>query len=85
MSTLTDTLTSAEAAELLGISANTLAAWRHRGTSPRYTKTGYRTVTYKRADVEKFIAAREGGNPTIAVLAWRVRELERRLAAVESR
>ncbi|SLC41748.1 helix-turn-helix transcriptional regulator [Mycobacteroides abscessus] len=59
MSTKNDTLTSAEAAELLGISPSTLATYRYRGTSPKYTKTGYRTVVYSRRDVERFIKARD--------------------------
>lgn len=65
MSTKDDTLTSAEAAALLGVSPSTLATYRYRGTSPKYTKVGYRTVVYKRRDVEKFIKARD------AAKAWR--------------
>lgn len=79
----TDTLTSAEAAMLLGITPETLAAWRHRGKSPKYTRTGHRTVTYDRADVEAFIAEREGTTPTLAQLARRVSVLEKRLARIE--
>lgn len=75
----TDTLTSAETAELLGITTSTLAAWRHRGTSPTYTKVGHRTVTYKRADVDAFMAHRGETVPSITELAQRVEVLESRL------
>ncbi|SLH66719.1 Uncharacterised protein [Mycobacteroides abscessus subsp. abscessus] len=81
MSTKTDTLTSAETAALLGITPATLAARRHRGTSPRFTRTGHRTVVYRREDVEAFIAA--GGEPTTAELARRVAELESRVTRLE--
>lgn len=80
----TDTLTSAEAALLLGITPETLAAWRHRGKSPRFTRTGHRTVTYTREDVEAFIAEREGVTPTLAQLARRVSVLEKRLARIDA-
>lgn len=80
----TDTLTSAEAATLLGIAPETLAAWRHRGKSPRFTRTGHRTVTYDRADIEAFIAEREGVTPTLAQLARRVAVLEKRLARIDA-
>ncbi|EIC62293.1 helix-turn-helix transcriptional regulator [Mycobacteroides abscessus] len=80
---MTDILTSAEAALLLGITPETLAAWRHRGKSPRFTRTGHRTVTYAREDVENFIAEREGTTPTLAQLARRVSVLEKRLARIE--
>ncbi|MBP2452513.1 helix-turn-helix transcriptional regulator [Mycolicibacterium lutetiense] len=56
---MTDTLTSAETAALLGISPSTLATYRYRGTSPRFTRTGHRTVVYKRADVAAFIKLRD--------------------------
>ncbi|CPW94819.1 helix-turn-helix transcriptional regulator [Mycobacteroides abscessus] len=79
----TDILTSAEAAMLLGITPETLAAWRHRGKSPKYTRTGHRTVTYDRADIEAFISEREGSTPTLAQLARRVAVLEKRLARIE--
>lgn len=79
----TDILTSAEAATLLGITPETLAAWRHRGKSPKYARTGYRTVTYDRADIEAFISEREGTTPTLAQLARRVSVLEKRLARIE--
>lgn len=81
MSTENDTLTSAEVAALLGITPATLAARRHRGTSPQFTRKGHRTIVYRREDVERFIAA--GGAPTTAELARRVAELESRVTRLE--
>lgn len=82
---MTDILTSAETAELLGISTGTLAAWRHRGTSPTYTRTGHRTVRYKKSDVEKFIAERGETVPSAADLSARIETLERRVTRIERR
>lgn len=79
------TLTSAETAELLGITTGTLAAWRHRGTSPTYTKVGHRTVVYRRKDVEEFLAHRGETVPSIAELAARVSELEGKVSRIERR
>lgn len=59
MSAKSDIITSAEAAEMLGVSPSTLATYRYRGTSPRYTRIGHRTVVYSRRDVERFIKARD--------------------------
>ncbi|MFV8275834.1 helix-turn-helix transcriptional regulator [Mycobacteroides abscessus] len=59
MSAKSDIITSAEAAEMLGVSPSTLATYRYRGTSPKYTKVGYRTVVYSRRDVERYIKARD--------------------------
>lgn len=81
MSPKPDTLTSAEVAALLGITPATLAARRHRGTSPRFTRTGHRTIVYRRADVEEFLAS--SGEPTTAELARRVRDLESRVTRLE--
>lgn len=82
MSTDTDTLTSAETAALLGITPATLAARRHRGTSPKFTRKGHRTIVYRREDVEEFIAT--GGEPSTAELARRVADLENRVTRLEN-
>ena len=54
-----DIITSVEAAALLGVSPSTLATYRYRGTSPKFTRIGHRTVVYSRRDVERFIKARD--------------------------
>lgn len=51
-------LSAREAAILLGVQFRTLASYRQRGTGPAYTKVGYRTVRYARADIEAYLAAR---------------------------
>lgn len=48
-------MTTAEVAELLRASPETLRYWRHVGTGPASFKLG-RRVLYDRADVEEFIA-----------------------------
>jgi len=65
MSPKPDIITSAEAAAMLGVSPSTLATYRYRGTSPKFTKIGHRTVVYSRADVLAFIKARD------AAKSWR--------------
>lgn len=51
-------LGEAEAAEMLGVRKNTLATWRHLGRySLAYVKIG-RSVRYRLADLQAFIAAR---------------------------
>ena len=48
------------AADLLGVSYDTLSKWRTRGTGPKYVKLGRgRTavIRYRREDVEAYIEA----------------------------
>lgn len=49
-------LTTAEAAERLGISQRTLEQWRGRGNGPIYRKLGSHTVRYDPIDLRRFIA-----------------------------
>lgn len=67
MSPKPDIITSAEAAAMLGVSPSTLATYRYRGTSPKYTRIGHRTVVYSRADVLAYIKARD------AAKEWRAK------------
>lgn len=56
-----DMLTSAQVADLCGVSMNTLQKWRSRNMGPRYVKFGgsnAATIRYKRSDVELFLRAR---------------------------
>lgn len=46
-----------EAAEFLGMSAQTMAKWRITGEGPEFVKYGHR-VFYRRAVLEAFVAAR---------------------------
>jgi predicted DNA-binding transcriptional regulator AlpA len=50
-------LTTAEAADLLGIAEATLNAWRTRNVGPAYTKTG-RLVRYPDYEIERWIRER---------------------------
>jgi hypothetical protein len=55
---LTNLLTEAEVAPLLGVSPATLRSWRCRGIGPTYVKMGRGTkspVRYNRVDLEQFI------------------------------
>lgn len=67
MSPKPDIITSTEAAAMLGVSPSTLATYRYRGTSPKFTKVGHRTVVYSRADVLAYIKARD------AAKEWRAK------------
>lgn len=53
-----DTLSAREAAAALGVAFHTLASYRQRGTGPAFTRVGYRTITYSRADIDEWLAAR---------------------------
>lgn len=64
--------TSLEAAELLGISPQTLAHWRVRGTSPRYLVLNARCIRYRASDITAWLTQRsqastaenaDGGRP----------------------
>jgi predicted DNA-binding transcriptional regulator AlpA len=46
-----------EAAEFLGLSAQTLPAWRSRGRGPRFHKVG-RRVVYFESDLTAFLDSR---------------------------
>ena len=55
MSKLTDYLQTAEAADILGVSQNTLCKWAERGVirMHRNPANGYRL--FKRSDLDKFL------------------------------
>ncbi|WP_416211064.1 helix-turn-helix transcriptional regulator [Nitrospirillum sp. BR 11828] len=50
--------TSSETAQLLGISPQTLAHWRVRGTSPKYLVLNPRCIRYRASDVLAWLEAR---------------------------
>lgn len=56
MTKLTDYVKTAEAAEILGVSQNTLRKWAEKGKIPmrRNPANGYRL--FKRSDLRKFLA-----------------------------
>ncbi|MHB1873024.1 MAG: helix-turn-helix transcriptional regulator [Steroidobacteraceae bacterium] len=45
------------ASALMNVAVRTLRNWRWRGAGPRYHKVGARTVRYRRADLDAFLAA----------------------------
>lgn len=54
-------LTPAEVAAVLGVRAQTLTAWRHRGSQELpYVKAG-RLVRYRAEDLERFLESRTVG------------------------
>jgi excisionase family DNA binding protein len=52
-------LTSAEVAQLTGLSVHTLSYWRQSGQGPKTIKAGTRTL-YRRKDVEQWLAEVDG-------------------------
>ena len=57
-------LSTAEAAEFIGLAVGTLELWRSRGEGPAHVRLG-RRVVYRKADVEAWLDAnrRGGGRP----------------------
>ncbi len=51
-----------EAAMILCYSVRALQNWRHRGGGPDFVKVSSRSVRYRRADLDKWIAARTVSN-----------------------
>lgn len=75
-------LTSAQVADMLGISMGNLAARRHRGTGPAFERIGHRTVIYRRGDVERWLESPTGEDSLddrVARLEDEVAELRRRV------
>ncbi|QDT57310.1 Helix-turn-helix domain protein [Caulifigura coniformis] len=50
-------LSSAQAAEYLGVAEATLAPWRCRGFGPKFLKLG-RKVAYRKADLDRWLESR---------------------------
>lgn len=55
-------MTPIEVAARLGLKPSTLVEWRRRGIGPASVRLGHRTVRYRRAAVEAYIAANERGD-----------------------
>jgi hypothetical protein len=51
--------TSRELADILGISMNTLADYRRRGTGPKFIAFGYHTYRYAKADIFAYLEERK--------------------------
>ena len=51
-------LTSQEAAGILRVSLQRLESWRRKGIGPAFIKINARTINYRSADIEAFLAAR---------------------------
>ena len=51
-------VTTAEAAELLGLAPATLKLWRRRGRGPTFVRVGSHTVRYRRRDLVAWIDAK---------------------------
>ena len=51
-------LTSQEAAGILRVSLQRLECWRRKGIGPAFIKINARTINYRSADIEAFLAAR---------------------------
>ena len=47
-----------QAADILCYSVRALQNWRHRGGGPDFVKVSARSVRYRRADLDKWIAER---------------------------
>jgi excisionase family DNA binding protein len=62
--TETDLLSARGAAAYLGIHLQTLRAWVRNGTIPQ-VRFGHRTVRFRRADLESFVASRIERRPEV--------------------
>ncbi|MGB3687796.1 MAG: helix-turn-helix domain-containing protein [Jannaschia helgolandensis] len=51
-----------EAASILCYSVRALQNWRHRGGGPDFVKVSSRSIRYRRADLDKWNAARTVSN-----------------------
>lgn len=51
-----------EAADVLCYSVRALQNWRHRGGGPDFVKVSARSIRYRRADLNKWIADRTVSN-----------------------
>jgi predicted DNA-binding transcriptional regulator AlpA len=60
-----DNLTTAEVAQLTGLSVHTLSYWRQSGQGPKTIKAGTRTL-YRRKDVEQWLAEVDGRSEPMA-------------------
>lgn len=49
-------LSEQEAADYLGVSIHQLRKWRVQGTGPKFTKPNYRTIHYRVAWLEDYLA-----------------------------
>jgi len=47
-----------EAGLLLGVSANAMAIWRHRGVGPDYIRLSERNIRYEKKVLKKFMKER---------------------------
>ena len=56
-----------EAASILCYSVRALQNWRHRGGGPRFVKVSSRSIRYRRADLEKWIADRTVSSTSQAI------------------
>jgi excisionase family DNA binding protein len=56
-------LSPREAAQLLGLSTQTLAVWRHRGdTRLAYVRVSGRAIRYRTSDIQEFILKNRRGS-----------------------
>ena len=53
-----DLLLPAAVAERLGVSETMLARWRYTGVGPAYVQLTRKTLRYRAADVERYIASK---------------------------
>lgn len=56
-----DLLSTAEAAEVVGLTKLTMEHYRSAGRGPRFLRLG-RSVFYRRADLDAYLAAREASD-----------------------
>jgi predicted DNA-binding transcriptional regulator AlpA len=57
-------LNTPQAAEWLGLSVSCLEKWRCIGEGPDFVRLGRKSVFYRRATLEAWVAAREGRPPS---------------------
>jgi len=62
---MNDLMNEDELAALLRVSATTLQAWRHQRRGPPYVKLSWKTVRYRRADIEAYLSAQVTRLPVV--------------------
>lgn len=52
-------MTPRETAAYIGVSVETVRGWMRKRTGPAFTRVGYRTVRYRRSDVDGWMEKRK--------------------------
>lgn len=59
-----EALNPRKAAKYLDVSWRTLQVWRKQRTGPKWSKIGYKTIRYRREDLDSFLLSKQEGAET---------------------